>query len=438
MLHTTLTRLATAGALSLAALAGISGCSDDPSPVGSGYLPETVSFKSYVVGAGEVEIVSGQARLSNSTSQGSSTVLVGMAPDGTVAHGLLAITDPVRALEGTVPREVTAVAFRFRALPYRFGDLASRQTEFDVVAIDETALDTLQWSTGLVGKIEGGTVLGTYSGTLPDSSLVSVPLDLTAARQFLREYYTNDTTITTTAGNADTVITVRVRKTLALRARSGSRVVASLLGATFADIADSLRPGLVVTMGDSTVVARAGVSSWITDVPVETGANRIVAAGGEPIRTYLQVTPAGLPFGATIHQARLELHVDTAQSKTGTSGPTTYVVLYDADGSARTAFLLRSGGRALGGYRRAQDSTSFTDRFEVDALAPSITSAVRSRRAGGIAVAPFVLGLGRGSNNRVDQESSTVDRIVFHGFDAADSALRPKLTIIYSTQTDAL
>ena len=421
----------------LLAMLGIAGCNDEPSPVGSGYLPETVSFSTYVVGASELEIISGAARISNATSQGSSTVLVGLAPDNTVAHGLLAITEPIKALEGPNPRSVDKVSLRMRTLPYRYGDLSGRQSTFDIVVLEEIALDTIRYNEALASRIAAAPSLGTYTGTLPDSAVVTVDLDRDASLRFLREYYAYDTTITTTAGRADTIITIETRKTLGLRGRNGSTVIASFLGATSADVPDTLLPALLVRMGDSTATLGFGVSSWVGDLPVETGPGRIVVAGGEPIRTFIQVTPNALPVGATIHQARLVLHVDADASKRGTTEANSYITLSEADAEARTSFLPRGGGRLLGGFRRSADSTSFTNIFEIDALAPSITSAVRSRRAGGSAVAPFVLALGRGSNGRADQESGTVDRLVFHGLDAADTTLRPTLIIIYSTQADA-
>jgi hypothetical protein len=428
-----------AWALALVAILSVAGCNDDPSPVGSGYLPETVKFSSYVAGAGDFEILSGAAQIANSSSQGSSSVLFGSAADGTIAHGLLAITDPIKALEGSSPREVTAVSLRLRTLSYRYGDLSSKQSAFDVVVLDEVALDSMRWSEALASEIAAAPSIGSFSGALPDTGTFTVPLELAGARSFLREYYRYDTTITTTAGKADTVISVVTKKTIALRARSGGSVVASVLGATFADVADSILPALIVTMADSTASLRFGVSSWVADVPVTTGPGRIVVAAGEPVRTYLQLQlpDSGVPRGATIHQARLVLHIDTSASKYGSTGPTTFVVLYDAEGSARTNLLRRSTGRFLEGYRGARDSTSFTDYFAFDGLGPSISDAIRSRMAGGSAVAPFVLAMGRGSNNRIDEESNTVDRLVFYGLDAADPALRPKLTIIYSTQTDA-
>ncbi|HVK39298.1 MAG TPA: hypothetical protein VNA88_12230 [Candidatus Kapabacteria bacterium] len=438
MLHTPLPRLGSILSLALATMLGVAGCSDEPTPVGSDYLPETVSFSSYVVGAAEMEILSGSPSLSNATSKGGTTVLVGSAADGTTAHGLLVLTDPIRALEGSNPREVTAVSLRFRTLPYRYGDLSSKQSEFDVVAIDESALDTLRWSPALVAKIAAAPSLGTYSGVLPDSAVVTITLEKDAATAFLKSYYASDTTISTTDGKADTIITTRTLKSLALRARTGSTVVASMLGATYTDVADSLRPALVVTMGDSTATLLFGVASWIADLPEQPGANTLMVAGGEPIRTFIQVRPEGLPLAATIHQARLVLHVDTARSKRGTSEPISYVVLYDADAGARTSFMPLSVGRLMSGFRQAEDTARFRDIFEINGLAPALTSAVRARRREGeTAVAPFVLALGRGSGGRADQESGTVDRLYFHGFDAPDSALHPKLTIIYSTQNDA-
>ena len=97
MLSTPLPRTATLALVVLVAMLGAVGCNDDPSPVGSDYLPETVTFSSHTVGASEVEFVSGSPALSNATSRGGTTILVGMAPDGTTAHGLLTVTDPIRA-----------------------------------------------------------------------------------------------------------------------------------------------------------------------------------------------------------------------------------------------------------------------------------------------------------------------------------------------------
>lgn len=416
---------------------GVAGCNDDPSPVGSEYLPQTVDFKTYVVAANEYEISSGQAVMSNATSQGATTMLVGRAPDGTVAHSLIAITDPITVLEGPTPREVTSAVLTFRTIPYRFGDLSNRQTMFDVVVLDEVALDSIRWSESLSAKIDASVSLGSFNGTLPDSAVVSVPLDRASTAQFLREYYTYDTTITTVSGKSDTVIALETRKTLALRARGGSRVIAAIVGATFVDVADSLKPQLVITMGDSTAALKAGVSSWVADVPVQTGANRIVVAGGEPLRTFIQVNPLGLPPGATIHQAQLEIMVDTGASAYGTSGVTSYVALYDADETSKTSLLATPLGRLMSGYRTTQSDSSFTALFELKSIGPSITTAVRKRRESGSGVAPFVLAMGRGSGGRADLESSTVDRLVFHGPDDVDPAKRPKLTIIYSTQVDA-
>lgn len=68
-------------------------------------------------------------------------------------------------------------------------------------------------------------------------------------------------------------------------------------------------------------------------------------------------------------------------------------------------------------------------------MAPLLTEWLQAvRGTGGSPNYGLVLGLDRGvlSSN---VEATSVDRLIFFGNDAADSSLRPTVTITYSTQT---
>jgi hypothetical protein len=412
-------------------------CNDNPTALGSGYLPGNVEFRSYTLRPDDFIVTSGIAVSSNSSTDGVAAMLVGSADDSTRADALVAITAaPPKVLQGSGAKPITRAILRLKTYGYSFGD-SSRQAAFDVVVLDEMFPTSVQRNDDIAAKIASAPVLGTFSGTFPDSaSTIEVELNTAATSKFLQEYFRYDT------AKPDTVVTVTTLKSLALRAHNDTRSIVSLVSATFR-VADTMRPTLRLTLGDTTanttVDLIAGISTWIAKSPAAFGNDRIVAAGGVPIRTYMRFRLDSIPNTATIHQAQLTLHVDPAGTRYGSTGATTYMMGYAGDRSTLdpnsylTNPVIRSHTDA---FRIARDASGFTDTFRFISLAPFITAWLRTNR--GVDTVPnngIIVALSRGTS-QPDLETATVDRISFYGKDAPDS-LRPSMTIIYSIQTNA-
>jgi len=428
-IHKRLYPLALIPALAISALlAGmvLTSCNDSPTTIGADYIPRDIEFRSYTLKPGDFTIESGLSDAANSSGEGGIGVAVGRAPDGTVAHGMLGFTTQSPTISGSSARPVTSASLRLHAVRYRYGDTTTRQLSFDVVVLDQTFGSNTKWSEVLASQIDNAPSLGTFNGDFPDSGTVSITLDPTATQKFLREYFTLD--------NASQIT---VKKTLALRATTGNRIVATFLGVL--GVADSNQPELRVVAGDTTVNLRAGVTNWIAKSDVDSGVGKIIAMAGLPIRTLIKLNIDSIPADAAIHQAELRLFYDSSKSRHGTMGQTSYLVGYLAtDTSFTSGSRLKSSIAGVFPVNRvARDTSSFTNIFRFTTLSPTISGWLRNRRGvGTLKNLGIILAYNRGATG-VNLETSTVDRTVFHGVDAADPSLRPQLTIIYSVQVDA-
>jgi hypothetical protein len=349
-----------------------------------------------------------------------------------VAHGLLAFTTSSTVLTGSAAQPVTAASLSLRSYGYVYGDTAAKSTSFDVVVLEGTMSQNAQYNAPLVTSIESASapVLGTFTGAVPTTGAINVTLEAAPMQEFLRSYLKFDT--------VGGVPRTTVLKYLALRARSDAGSVAGFIGVTFLGLADSMKPTLNVTAGSSSVQLRSEVASWIGSLPLAPGPGKFMVAGGAPIRSFLRIHLDSLPTNAVIHKAELTLHADTASSRGGTSGIPTFVIAYVADDSttASTTFRTSNSGY-ITGNRLAADSTHFSDVVSFSNVAPVITAWARSRRSGDTVsrLVPnngLIIALNRNTSLRADQESASVDRLIFFGPDAADPALRPSLKITYS------
>lgn len=406
-------------------------CNDNPTTIGDDYIPNNVQFTTYTLKPGEIEVMSDIATVSNSSSNGNGAVLVGRDDDGTIANGLLSVTE-TSPLFKDAGRQITKVELQLRPLGYRSTRDSGRDISFDVVALDSTFSPNEQWSDLLTSRVESAPVIGSFSGNYPDSGVIRFELNLAGATDFLRSYYQ----IRPNSSNpSDSIFIV---KSLALRSRAGNHRIVSFLGATTTASLDTLRPTLKITFADTAHTVRAGVSNWVVKYPasVPTGSGVITLAAGAPVRTLLKLRLDSIPTTATIHQTELTLRIDTARSRYGSTGATTRMIGYLGDVATlnQSSYLANTKLR-LTGYRITQDSTNFTDKFRYLGMAPLLTEWLQAvRGTGGSPNYGLVLGLDRGvlSSN---VEATSVDRLIFFGNDAADSSLRPTVTITYSTQT---
>jgi hypothetical protein len=416
------------GALFLLALLGsVAGCNDAPTTIGSEYLPEGVEFRSLTIGGESFSVSSGISTQSNNSNEGGTGVLVGRAADSTVAHGLLAFTTFSSTVTGSAAQPVTAASLTLRSYGYVYGDTAARTTAFDVVVIDGPMSQNAQYSDILASTIAAAPSIGTFSGVVPRDGAIEVTLDPAKTQDFLRSYLeiASDNSVT-------------VKKHLALRASSDAGSITAFVGVTFLGLADSMKPTLNVTAGTTPVQLRAEVASWITKLPVDPGAGKFILAGGAPVRSYLRIRLDSLPANAVIHQAELTLHADTAASRGGSSGIPTFVIAYVADDSNAARNTLRTGNASyFSGTRSAADSLSFSPVIRFSNVGAVITAWARSRRVNDTSSSlipnnGLILALNRITSLRDDQESASVDRLVFFGPDAADPSKRPTLKITYS------
>ena len=306
---------------------------------------------------------------------------------------------------------------------------------FDLVVLDEVFASNTKWSDALASRIMAAPSLGTCNvPTYNDSTPLSFSLDPSATQKFLQEYFRYDSTVS----GSQVIREFHTLKTLALRATDSTGMIAGFLGAIGGS--DSLLPTLTVNTADTSVVIRAGTSSWIasTDIPVTTG--RTILNAGVPVRSLVRLNIDSIPVGATIHQAELIMHVDEANSFYGTAGVTDYLVGYvGTDSSLASGSYLKSGiGRIVAGSRSVIDSTHFGNTFTFTGLGPVISAWLLNRRQStlGYPNNGLILAYNR-SGSKAYLETTTVDRIAFYGPDATDPAIRPSLTIIYSVQADA-
>lgn len=419
-------------ALVAAALA-IAACNDNPSTIGAGYLPQNVKLLSYAMQPGDFDIVSGNSVASNSSAEGGSAVLVGRAP-GVVAHGLLAITSENPLLSGAASKPVKSARLVFRTGSYRFGDTATRQMSFDVVVLDEVFSSKAKWTAELAAKIENATAIGSYTGDYLDDTSLIVTLDPAGTQKYLQEYFRYD--------DSSSSRVFRTLKSLALRSRVDGRIVGALDG--ISGVAAANQPLLSVTVidgssDDSTVTLPIGTTSWICDQQTDTGAGKIVLAGGSSVRTRIKLRLDSIPPTAAIHGAELRLTLDTQNCRTGTLGYTKYLVGYlGVDSSLSSQFYMLTSVAGVFPVNRMTGSSadSFTNVFRFTTLAPAVSSWLRNAR--GVEGYPnqgVILAINRGTTGD-DLETTTVDRYTFHGA-GADPLLRPTITIYYSLQSDA-
>lgn len=419
------------------------GCNDGPSHIGEDYLPQDVEFRTVDFPLSELTIFSDVAGVSNSSNEANDAVLVGTAPDGTTAHGLLALVEKSDRLRDITADQILKAELRLRTFNYRYGDTASRQIAFDLVSIEGVFGSSAQWTDELVTKIGSGITLGSYDGNYPDSSFLTMELDKSAVADFLNDYYRIDTVI---RGPGDSTFEIVTERTLALRASQSGSMIGSFLGSTLSSLPDSVRPTLRIFLADATIDLPMGVSNWIVDLPssLETGANRIVVAGGAPVRTLVKFRLDSIPAGAIIHRAELTLHVVPDQEHAGTTGLTRRVVAYVAGDSPLgpdkylATFPENLGRIFLRGSRPARDETSFEDYIVFSGFGTTLTQWLRAERGfgnSGISISNngLLLALDRTAPSL---ESGTVDRVVFYGPDAPEG-LRPQLRIVYSTQVNA-
>jgi hypothetical protein len=413
-----------------------SGCNDRPSDVGSEFIDGDLEVVRIYLEGNQIDVESGIAVVSNSSNQLNDAVLFGTADDGIRAHGLFNLVEHSARLQNITPDEILRAELRFQTVGYRYGEIGSGATGFDVVYFDGTFGNAAQFTPELQNRLEAGTVLASIVDRLPDSSLYRIELARNEATSFLNGYYDLDTVDNGTGG---TSVVTNTLLSLGLRANGTGSTIASILGASVQDFADSLMPSLIVTLADTVITLEMGVSNWIVSYPddIQTGVGNPMIAAGAPIRTLLTFPIDTIPETALILKAELTMYVAEGSERTGTTGTITNVLAYIAgddplQSPSRLATFPEDFGPVFArGFRPAADTSSLEDRFRFPGLNGAITNWLKYRRSGGAqgyANNGVIISLGR---SQPDLESATVDRLAFVG-SAGPEGRRPRLEITYA------
>lgn len=412
------------------------GCNDGPADVGCENVDCDLDVVRIFLEGDQIHVESGIASVSNSSNFLNDAVLFGTAGDGTRAHGLFNLVERSARLENISPDQIVRAELRFRTVGYRYGDVGSGETGFEVVYFDGTFGNTAQFTPELEGRLEAGTVLASVRDRLPDSALYRFELARNEAADFLNGYYDLDTVVN---GSADTSVVTNTLLSLGLRADASGSTIASILGASSQDFADSLKPSLIITLADTVITLEMGVSNWIVSYPdeVQPGVGNPMVAAGAPIRTLVTFPIDTIPENALILKAELTMYVAEGSERTGTTGTITNVLAYIAGddplgSSGRLATFPEGFGPVFArGFRPAADTSSLEDRFRFPGLNGAITNWLKHQRTGGsqgYANNGVILALGR---SQPDLESATVDRLAFVG-PAGPESLRPRIEITYA------
>lgn len=409
------------------------GCNETPSGPGNPFIADDYDIREIDLPISSLSFQSDIAAISNTSSEANDAVLVGLAPDGTLAHGLLSLVERSERLDDITAEQIVDAQLTLRTVNYRYGDVNGRRSRFDIVSFDGVFGSTAKWHDTLVTKIDAGELLGTADIDYPDSSVVSIDLDKAAVAQFLDSYYTLDT--------VGTAVQTNTLKSIALRARQDGAMIGSFLGATSAGVADSLLPTLVITLADTTIELHMGVSNWIVDYPAsfQSGPGTIALGGGAPYRTLMNVSLDSIPTNALILRAELHFFIVPGSEETGTTGSISSIFGFAAgddplDPTKRLTSIPGDGLYApLKGFRQAIDSVTLDDNIFFPAFGGTLARWIRAERSIGdpstsLANNGFIIALSRTSPSR---EGATVDRIRFYGIDA-DESVRPHFRVTYA------
>ena len=365
----------------------LSGCADDPSPVGSFLLPrgDLVSVDSVIIIAGKS---SGEKAAPFSFTALRSTFALGKS-EGFEAWAFLRFLGFPDSLSNAT---LQSAEIRLQTL-YHVGDSLGSVSLSVHRALGEWNRDSFVFDSLTPGIYDlSGSNLNL--GSFGDNESVLFPLDTAFVREWVRSVSdtsfknfgvilepTNSTVIK--GFHSGTSDSVAQRPTLTIRyIMSGSAQVDTL-------VLSSVLDKFVAGMSDATFLSDS------TLVP---------ARGGAAYRGVIGFDVSPVPAHAAVHRAFLDLTLDNISSRRASNRPDSLLALY---GGVLNPIQIGAPISQTGGPVYRFNVTEF--------------------------VQAMVRGIGD-SNIRLSvfDEENTVGLFMIHGSAAADPAVRPKLTVLYS------
>ena len=249
------------------------------------------------------------------------------------------------------------------------------------------------------GFYEESVIRGTYSGTLKsDTGFVTFDLDTAMVRQWIRPstFTQNGIVLVPTTGSslargftAFGVDSVQYVPTLTVIARN--------LSGTVTDTTE-------FTIGNDTFLGN--IDNLITDPA------RFYVQSGVVYRSTLMFDASPIPRGAIVNQADLILHLDRTASKLSRFSGDTLQAVHIRTSTTDSSKFETEGAIGKGGDN---GSTVYELRHPVQLWVNGINNGLLIRSSSLL-------------------EFSALDQFVFHGPTSSDTALRPKVRVMYSIE----
>lgn len=386
----------------------VSSCNDQPSPLGSDLITDTLRT---------VVITSDTTRLLDSAYAGNIVIpisnggdkantnifLVGNTPTAKATTFIRfdLVPDSVATL---TEQEIISASLKLHPLRYAFGDTIGNQLSFDVVHINKV------WAPSITKDTLAGT---NFFGDKVASFSESIVFKDTVPPLFIN--------LSDKATIHRWIFTDSLKYGLALVPLSGSQVIRQFSTVGIGQLERATTSiELVYKRTGSTSVDTVYVQSAYINTIIESNTplpeKKLVVQGGVVSRSRLLFDISSIPPLATIHRAELALTWDSASSAFGNSGVPTTVSLRFATGDSLTS---ADAAYAIG--TRKANSTAY--------VFPNIGTALERWLRG-------TKNYGLILHTEAGPEIRQLDRMVFYGLRDIDAAKRPRLTIVYSVKPD--
>lgn len=390
----------------LAATLFLWGCNDQPSPLGSDFITDTLV--TVVVGPDDAVLLdsaySGRIEipLTNGGDIGRiSTFLVGRTP-GARATSFMRFGTVPDSLASLQESEIVSMSLKLFPTSYAYGDTASNTLSFSVNRI------TGLWSpASTTDSIRNGNFLGeqfgSFSGTIVFAdSATPVLIPLSDKQQVYNWLYADS-----------------AKYGLALVPGDGSGLIRQFSTIGVGDVNRSTssieliykRTGSDRT--DTVALPAAFINTFVESMnPPQP--DRITTQGGVIYRSHLFFDIGAIPPLATIHRAELVLTLDPAATQIGRVTVEPKLIARFASDST-----LKSSDESYALATRRGNS----DEYVFPNIAPAVERWLRGEANYGMLLHP-----------ETGRELSEVNRLVFYDLNHPDPSKRPRLTIVYSVR----
>lgn len=397
--------------LAIGALAS-SGCNDKLSVVGNNLIGDTLQLTS-VNSTDSMPFINATYPVINRISlSGSGYVFIGKSGT-TEASSLSRLAVPDSAPVITKENFVSAKMLITPSTPYyAFGDTTGNQLSFKVFKVVKVWSTTATPDTITDDYIDKSKTLASYSGNIPlqdSASVISLDFDRDQIIEWfnLRKQYgnANDTL------NYGIAFVPDINSNVIRRFASGS--VGAMDSSRFATILVTYHRENT-TDSTITLVSTYDGSYVKTTVPQDSS---ITIQGAAALNSNIELDVSSIPKGVAIHLAGLTLTLDPSKCFTGTTGIDSIVYATFVDSTSDNLV------RPYYASRLKDGNGNFTNEYFFSSLNSAIEAMVRRTGKGTL---------------RIQVQSSNyqnrMDKLVFFGSNAADTAKRPKISIVYSTR----